>query len=128
MHRPINPEAVPAPMGGYAQALEVQSGLRWLVISGQIPEAVDATIPDDIERQCNLVWDHLEQCLRAAGMRWQHLVSVRTYLTSREHASTNSRVRQQRLQGVTPTLTVVVAQTLDARWLLEVEAVAAAPV
>ena len=67
MHRPINPEAVPAPIGGYTHALEVGPGLRWVQISGQIPEAVDATIPDDFERQCNLVWDHVEQCLRAAG-------------------------------------------------------------
>ena len=86
MHRPINPEAVPAPLGGYSQAMEVRAGLRWLQVSGQIPESVDATIPDDFERQCNLVWDHLEQCLRSAGMRWQHLVHVRTYLSSREHA------------------------------------------
>lgn len=127
MHRPINPEAVPAPIGGYAQTLEVRPGLRWVQISGQIPEAVDATIPDDFEQQCHLVWDHVEQCLRAAGMRLQHLVHVRTYLTNREYALVNSRVRQHRLQGVTPALTVVVAQTLDPRWLLEVEAVAAAP-
>jgi len=127
MHRPINPEAVPAPIGGYTHALEVGPGLRWVQISGQIPEAVDATIPDDFERQCNLVWDHVEQCLRAAGMRLQHLVHVRTYLTSRDQALVNSRVRQHRLQGVTPALTVVVAQTLDPRWLIEVEALAAAP-
>ena len=127
MHRPINPEAVPAPVGSYSQALEVRPGLRWLHISGQIPESIDATIPDDFERQCNLVWDHLEQCLRAAGMRWQHLVHVRTYLTSREHVHASSRIRQHRLLGVTPALTVIVAQTLDPRWLLEIEAVAAAP-
>ena len=127
MHRPINPEAVPAPLGAYSQAMEVRPGLRWLQVSGQIPEAVDVTIPDDFERQCNLVWDHLEQCLRAAGMRWQHLVHVRTYLTSREYADANSRIRQHRLLGATPALTVVVAQTLHPRWLLEIEAVAAAP-
>jgi enamine deaminase RidA (YjgF/YER057c/UK114 family) len=60
-------------------------------------------------------------------MRWQHLVQVRTYLASPDYASSNSTIRQLRLQGAAPALTVVVAQTLDARWLLEVEAVAAAP-
>jgi 2-iminobutanoate/2-iminopropanoate deaminase len=127
MHRPINPDAVPAPIGGYSQAIESRPGLRWLHISGQIPVATDATIPEDFERQCNLVWDHIDQCLRSAGMRWQHLVQVRTYLASPDYASSNSTIRQLRLQGAAPALTVVVAQTLDARWLLEVEAVAAAP-
>lgn len=127
MHRPINPERVPAPVGGYSQSLESRAGLRWLHISGQIPETVDGTIPEDFERQCNLVWDHIDQCLRAAGMRWQHLVHVRTFLVNRENALSNSTIRQLRLQGAAPALTVVLAQTLDARWLLEVEAVAAAP-
>lgn len=128
MHRPINPELVPAPIGGYSQALEVRPGLRWLQVSGQVPETANGIIPEDFERQCNLVWDHIDQCLRSAGMRWQHLVHVRTYLVSREHILPNSNIRQLRLQGAAPALTVVVAQTLDPRWLLEVEAVAAAPV
>jgi enamine deaminase RidA (YjgF/YER057c/UK114 family) len=127
MHRPINPEQVPAPLGGYAQALEVRPGLRWLHVSGQIPETTNGIIPEDFERQCNLVWDHIDQCLRSAGMRWQHLVQVRTYLVSREHVIPNSKIRQLRLQGAAPALTVMVAQTLDPRWLLEIEAVAAAP-
>jgi 2-iminobutanoate/2-iminopropanoate deaminase len=127
MHRQINPATVPAPLGGYSQAIESRAGLRWLHISGQIPETLDAIIPEDFERQCNLVWDHIDQCLRTAGMRWQHLVHVRTFLEHREHAPSNSRIRQLRLQGATPALTVVIAQTLDERWLLEVEAVAAAP-
>lgn len=127
MHRAINPADVPAPQGTYALALEVRAGLRWLQVSGQIPESAEGALPADFDEQCNLVWNHIEACLRTAGMRWHHLVHVRTYLVNRDHAEANSRIRQARLQGVTPALTVIVAQTLDPRWLLEIEAVAAAP-
>lgn len=59
-------------------------------------------------------------------MTWAHLVHVRTFLTSRDLADENGQIRRRRLGAVRPALTVVVAGTLDPRWLLEIEAVAAA--
>ena len=55
-----------------------------------------------------------------------NLVKVTTYLTDRAQASENREIRTRRLQGAKPALTVVVSQTLDAEWLLEIDAVAAA--
>ena len=49
-----------------------------------------------------------------------------TYLTDRSQADVNGRVRRERLGAVRPALTVVIAQTFAAEWLLEIEAVAAA--
>jgi enamine deaminase RidA (YjgF/YER057c/UK114 family) len=59
-------------------------------------------------------------------MRPEHLVKVTTYLTSRDHAEINGRVRRERLGEVRPALTVVIVETLAAEWLLEIEAIAAA--
>jgi enamine deaminase RidA (YjgF/YER057c/UK114 family) len=56
----------------------------------------------------------------------EDLVKVTTYLTHREQADANGRIRRERLGGVRPAITVVVVQTLAAEWLLEIEAIAAA--
>lgn len=119
------PDSVPSPIGNYSQGLELPAGSRLLFISGQIPETLDGEIPDAFEDQCRLVWDHILSILRSAGMSAANLVKVTTFLTDREHAEANSRIRRERLGSHAPALTVMVAQTLDPRWLLEIEALAA---
>ena len=121
-----NPESIAAPLGGYSHAVEVGPGARWLYISGTIPERPDGTVPSGFDAQCNAIWDNLEAILRSAGMTVVNLVKVTTYLTDRAQATENREIRTRRLQGAKPALTVVVLQTLDAEWLLEIDAVAAA--
>jgi 2-iminobutanoate/2-iminopropanoate deaminase len=122
-----DPPDVPAPSGGYTNALEVGFGHRLLFISGQIPEDVDGIVPEDAESQCRLVWQYIVACLESAGMGVTDLVKVTTYLSSREVASANTRVRQEVLGDHQTALTVVIADIFDSRWLLEIDAVAAAP-
>ncbi|NDJ52485.1 MAG: RidA family protein [Chloroflexi bacterium] len=124
-HQTHNPDDAPAPIGGYAQGLEVRPNARYLFISGQIPESVGAEVPDGFEAQCRLVWRNIEAVLRSAGMELSDLVQVRTYLTHPDQVEANSRIRQEVLSGVQPALTVIMAQTLESQWLLEIEAVAA---
>ena len=121
-----DPPSVPAAVGSYTQGLEVAEGARLLFISGQIPVRSDGSVPADFEGQCHVVWDNLLAVLASARMRPEHLVKVTTYLTSRDQAEINGRVRRERLGEVRPALTVVIAQTFAAEWLLEIEAVAAA--
>lgn len=121
-----SPDSVPAPVGNYSLGLEVPAGSRFLFISGQIPETLDGEVPPAFEDQCNLVWDHILAILRSADMSVANLVKVTTFLVDREDAAVNSRVRRERLGSHSPALTVMVAQTLDPRWLLEIEALAAA--
>ena len=63
--------------------------------------------------------------MAAAGTGVGHLVEVTTSLTDPVLATANREVRQRRLGALRPAITVVVAQTLDSAWLLEIEAVAA---
>ena len=121
-----NPETVSAPSGGYSHAVEVGQNARWLYISGTIPEQPDGVIPDGFDAQANVIWDNIDAILAVAGMSVANLVKVTTYLTDRSQAALNREIRTRRLQGNRPALTVVVAQTLEAAWLLEIEAVAAA--
>jgi enamine deaminase RidA (YjgF/YER057c/UK114 family) len=108
-----------------ASGLEVPPGARLLFISGQIPVRADGSVPLDFEGQCHAVWDNLLAVLAGAGLGPEHLVKVTTYLTSRDQAEVNGRVRRERLGEVKPALTVVIAQTFAPEWLLEIEAIAA---
>jgi 2-iminobutanoate/2-iminopropanoate deaminase len=120
-----DPRAVAAPQGGYAHGLALPAGARLLFISGQVPELSDGTVPPDFEAQCRAVWANILAVLASANLTVAHLVKVTTYLTSQHQADTNGRIRREVLGPVKPALTVVVVQTLEPQWLLEIEAVAA---
>jgi len=122
-----NPEGVPAPLGGYSQGLEVPPGARLLFISGQIPERPGEEMAADFRGQCEAVWNNIEALLAAAGMDIGDLVKVTTFLTDRDQVLENREVRRRHLGDASPAMTVVVARTLDPRWLLEIEAIAARP-
>lgn len=120
-----NPETNSLPKRGYSHGVEAQGG-RTLYISGQIPERNDGQIPPDFEGKCEIVWHNIREVLKASGMEFKNLVKVTTYLTHQDQAESDGRIRRQIIGDVQPALTVVVAQTLDSRWLLEIEAVAVA--
>lgn len=120
-----NPQSVPAPLGHYSQGLELPANARLLFISGQIPERPGQAIPADFRGQAEFIWQNIADVLAAAGMEIGDLVKVTTFLTSREQVQENREVRNRFLGQTNPAMTVIVAQTLDAQWLLEIEAIAA---
>ena len=83
-------------------------------------------MPDDFEAQAALVWRNVLAQLHAAGLGVDALVKVTTFLASREHAEANREARQHAL-GVHTPATVIITGIFDERWLLEIEAIAAAP-
>ena len=120
------PGTVSAPMGGYSHGVEVPAGTRLLFVSGQIPERPDGTVPDGFEAQCEAAWRNVLAVLAAAGMGPANLVKVTTFLTHADQVDANSRIRRRMIGDARPALTVMIAQTLQPEWLLEIEAVAAA--
>jgi enamine deaminase RidA (YjgF/YER057c/UK114 family) len=120
-----DPRAVSPPRGSYAHGVEIHGGARLLCISGQIPEKLDGTVPADFEGQCRAVWANILAVLASAEMTVANLVKVTTYLTRQDQADANGRIRREVLGSVRPALTVVVVQTLESQWLLEIDAVAA---
>jgi 2-iminobutanoate/2-iminopropanoate deaminase len=122
----INASSAPQPAGGYSQALEVVGVQRLLFISGQIPETAAGEIPADFPAQARLAWRNVLAQLEATGMSMANLAKVTVFLSSREFAMPNREIRQEVLGSHSPALTVIIADIFDARWLLEIEAVAAA--
>lgn len=52
-------------------------------------------------------------------------MKINTFLTDRNQLAANRAIRQRILQGHEPASTVVVVDTVESRWLLEIEAIAA---
>jgi enamine deaminase RidA (YjgF/YER057c/UK114 family) len=120
-----NPADVAPPFGGYSHGVEIGPGARLLFISGEIPEQPDGQVPMGFDNQCEAVWDNIEAILAAAGMGVPDLVKVTTFLTHPDQVVANREIRTRRLKGARPALTVVIVQTLESAWLLEMEAIAA---
>ncbi|MBP0113678.1 MULTISPECIES: RidA family protein [Bradyrhizobium] len=105
--------------------LELKQHRRLLFISGQVPEKSDGTVPDGFEAQCEQAWRNVREVLAAAGLGVEHLVKVTTFLTERSQLVINRAIRRAMLGEHQPALTVVVVETVDSKWLLEIEAIAA---
>jgi 2-iminobutanoate/2-iminopropanoate deaminase len=122
----INAADAPQPAGGYAQAIEVTGATRTLYVSGQIPAAIDGSVPDSFTEQARLAWRNVLAQLHAAGMTLDHLVKVTIFLADRKYIPEYRSVRQEVLEGRMIALTTIITGIFDERWLLEIEAIAAA--
>jgi 2-iminobutanoate/2-iminopropanoate deaminase len=122
----INASSAPQPAGGYSQALEVVDVQRFLFVSGQVPETAAGVVPPDFTAQAKLAWSNVRAQVEAAGMTMTNLVKVTTFLSSRDYAIANRDVRNEVLGTHTPALTVIITGIFNEKWLLEIEAVAAA--
>lgn len=120
-----NPTTVHPPAGGYCMGLEVTQARRLLFISGQVPERADGSVPEVFEDQCEQAWRNVIAVLASVDLGVEHLVKVTTFLTDRSQLVTNRNIRRKMLGDHQPALTVIVAQTVDSKWLLEIEAIAA---
>ena len=120
-----NPATVHPPAGGYCMGLELKQHRRLLFISGQVPERPDGTVPEGFEAQCEQAWRNVKEVLASAGLGVEHLVKVNTFLTDRAQLVTYRTIRRAALGDHQPALTVIVAETVNGKWLLEIEAIAA---
>jgi 2-iminobutanoate/2-iminopropanoate deaminase len=121
-----NPPELFPPYRCYSHATEIRGSSRLLIISGLNGYLADGvTMPESFEEQGNNIWRYIGTLLRSAGMDYQDLVSLRTYLAGPEYDEANVRLRIKYLGDHQPSLTVVCGQLLDSRWKLEVEAMAA---
>ena len=111
----------------YSHAIEVISNARLLFISGLNGYLADGTtMPDSFEEQGEIIWEHIGVILKAAGMAYENIVSLRTYLSGPEYDEPNVRLRMKYLDNSQPASTVVCCQLLESKWKLEIEAIAAA--
>jgi 2-iminobutanoate/2-iminopropanoate deaminase len=113
-------------IGRYSDAIETQSGLRWLYSSGTPGVADDGTIPQGIESQARLAWKHILAMLSKAGMTPTDLVKVTTSLTNAQDIPAYVKVRSESLGDVRPAFMLqIVPQLIKPEVLVEIEIIAA---
>lgn len=128
MHTWHSPPTVPAPPSRHAQAVESAPGLRWLHISGQIGLNEKGELAGSALGQHQQIWRNIVNLLAAADMRPEHLVKVTAYVTNAEQVAFYRQVRDEVLNGVEVASTlVIVAALARPEWVVEIDAVAAAP-
>lgn len=110
----------------FSQSVETCGQTRFLQIGGQVPVGPDGSVPESFRRQAQIVWQKVFDELAAAGMAVTDLVKVTIYLSDRADAAENRAERLLALADARPALTVVIAQLMDPRWKIEIEAAAAA--
>ena len=121
-----NPAELFPPYRNYSHAVEVSGDARLLFISGLNGYLADGkTMPDSFEEQGEIIWRHIGVILKSAGMTYDNIVSLRTYLSSPEYDEPNVKLRMKYLGDNHPASTVICCQLLDPKWKLEIEAVAA---
>ncbi|MEO0488580.1 MAG: RidA family protein [Cyanobacteria bacterium P01_A01_bin.123] len=110
----------------YSHAVEVSGDSRILFISGlngYLPDGT--TLPESFEAQGELIWGHIGTILKSAGMGYENIVSLRTYLASPDYDEPNVQLRMKYLGDNEPASTVICCQLLESKWKLEIEAIAA---
>jgi 2-iminobutanoate/2-iminopropanoate deaminase len=121
-----NPEGLFPPYRNYSHAVEIKGNSSLLIISGLNGYLSDGqTMPESFEEQGEIIWQHIGTILKSAGMNYENIVSLRTYLTDPSYDEANVQLRIKYLGSNQPALTVVCCKLLDPKWKLEVEAMAA---
>lgn len=124
--RTVNPtDGIYAATPDYVHALEVRGATRQLYVSGTMGLDQEGNAPPDLEDQLELIWQNIQRILAEAGMSVANIVRITSYLTKAEFAEQNQEARLRVLGSRRVPTTAIVVETLDPRWLVEIEVVAA---
>ena len=116
----------PRPVGPFSHAVEVDG---WVFLTGQMPTDPDddqAPLPAGVEAQTRRVMDNLVLVLKGAGLRLEHVVATRAFLThfERDYAPMNKVYRSYFPADRLPARTCVGVTALARDALVEIDFIA----
>ena len=110
---------------GYSRAVRVGNHV-W--VSGTAPIMPgDADPPDDPFEQARICLEIIARALGEAGAKLDDVVRTRIFVTRSEDMEAVGRAHVEVFGTARPATTAIVAQLLDARWRVEIEAEAMIP-
>ena len=112
--------------GGYCHGLEISKFQRLLFTSGTMGLNADWEPLCSVEEQLKRAWQNLVTILGSANMSVDNVIRLTSYLTDREFSAPNAAARMAALNGREVPTTVVIVETLNPKWLIELEIIAAA--
>jgi enamine deaminase RidA (YjgF/YER057c/UK114 family) len=122
-----NPVAVSPPQGRYMHVVEVPAGRGLVFVSGQVPVALDGTIPESLADQADLVYANLVAVLAAKSVPPTNIIKLQTFFTEDDPKGVVRQARAKYLGEHRPASTAVgVRRLVDERWKIEIDAVALA--
>lgn len=123
----LDPQTIAPPYRHrYSHAFVVPPNSRLLFSSGTVGVDPAGDVPTDFGQQVELLMSNLTEILRAGQMDWDDVVKFTGYLKPQCDLATFADVRHRYFGSVKPAMTLAwVAGLVDARWMLEVEIVAA---
>jgi 2-iminobutanoate/2-iminopropanoate deaminase len=126
--RALSPSSIRPPLARYSHGIAVPAGHRLVFTAGQLGIGLDETIPTESEAQADLCFANIAAILAEDGMTLANIVRLSVYVTAREHMQGYRLARDRRFPGTPPATTlIVVAGLVRPEFLIEIEAVAAAP-
>ena len=127
MPTPIHPSTLyDLPVPSFSHGMLVPAGTELLYVSGQVGAQKDLTIPEDFTAQAELTFRNIEAVLKEAGMGFEHVVKLNTYLVEPDSFEAFTAVRNRFLEGCKLASTAVFVKGLVFPQLkVEVEAIAA---
>ena len=119
----------PRPVAPYSHAVEAGG---FVFVTGQLatdPDDDTLALPDGIAAQTAKVMDNLARVLRGLGLGFEHVVSVRVFLTEfeRDYAAMNALYASHFAAGRLPARTTVGVTRLARGGLVEIDLIAARP-
>jgi 2-iminobutanoate/2-iminopropanoate deaminase len=110
----------------YVHALEIRGHERLLFVSGTMGLDENGIAGKTLDDQLQLIWNNIRTILASAGMTVDNIVRLTSYLREPAYAEANALARTRALGDRRIPTTAIIAQTLVADWLVEIEVVAAA--
>lgn len=127
MNTVLDPQTIAPPYRRrYSHGFVVPPNSRLLFSSGTVGVDPSGEVPADFGRQVELVMGNLTEILHAAEMSWDDVVKFTGFLKPQCDMATFAEIRHRYFGNAKPAMTLAwVAGLVDARWMIEVEIIAA---
>jgi 2-iminobutanoate/2-iminopropanoate deaminase len=126
--RQLSPASIRPPLARYSHGIAIPAGHRLVFVAGQLGIDRDDRVPAESEAQAEICFGNIAAILAEDGMTMANVVRLSVYVTGREHMDGYRRARDRQFPGTPPTTTlIVVAGLVRPEFLVEIEAIAAAP-
>tara|TARA_B100001971_G_C18035580_1_gene454841 strand:- start:292 stop:678 length:387 start_codon:yes stop_codon:yes gene_type:complete len=126
MPRFFNPENMCTPFNPYSHGAEIKAGSRIIYFAGQVGADAGGDVAPEFEEQIAQTYQNIGIILNDAGMKFDNLVKLTTFLIRREDAPKMREIRKSFLGEHKPAHTLLFVSGLAyPEFLIEVEGLAA---
>jgi 2-iminobutanoate/2-iminopropanoate deaminase len=126
--RALRPSSIRPPLARYSHGFAVPADYRLVITAGQLGIGPDEMIAVGSEAQADICFANIAAILAEDGMKLEDVIRLSVYVTAREHMEGYRRSRDRQFPATPPSTTlIVVAGLVRPEFVIEIEAIAAAP-